>query len=76
MRLMLTALGGPARFERELIRARTTRAKANGKILGRPLKLTLHQCEAIRRRDSGEETLTEIGRSYKVSHSTISRLAA
>jgi hypothetical protein len=40
-------------------------------------KLTLHQKrEAIRRRDHGDETVREIARSYNVSHSTISRLAA
>ena len=78
-RLMLTVLGGLAEFERELIRARTSegrrRAKAEGKSLGRPFKLTDHQkAEAIRRRESGEETLAEIGRSYNVSGATIARL--
>jgi DNA invertase Pin-like site-specific DNA recombinase len=78
-RLMLTVLGGLAEFERELIRARTSegraRAKARGQSLGRPFKLTPHQQkEAVRRRDKGEETLTEIGRSYNVSAATISRL--
>jgi DNA invertase Pin-like site-specific DNA recombinase len=78
-RLMLTVLGGLAEFERELIRARTSegraRAKARGQSLGRPFKLTPHQRqEAARRRDRGEETLTEIGRSYNVSAATISRL--
>jgi hypothetical protein len=39
-------------------------------------KLTEHQCkEAIRRRDKGEESLAEIGRSYNVSGWTIGRLA-
>ena len=43
--------------------------------LGRPFKLTPHQRqEAVRRRDAGDETLTEIGRSYNVSAQTISRL--
>jgi IS30 family transposase len=43
---------------------------------GRKLKLTAHQRqEAIARRDAGE-ALTEIARSYAVSHSTISRLMA
>ena len=52
------------------------RAKANGKHLGRPFKLTPHQQkEAIKRRDRGEETLAEIGRSYNVSPATISRLS-
>ena len=80
-RLMLTVLGGLAEFERDLIRARTgegrARAKANGKHLGRPFKLTAHQKqEAIKRRDQGDETLAEIGRSYNVSPATISRLTA
>jgi DNA invertase Pin-like site-specific DNA recombinase len=78
-RLMLTVLGGLAEFERELIHARTSegraRAKAQGVKMGRPPKLTPHQNkEAIRRRDKGEETLAEIGRSYNVSGWTISRL--
>lgn len=77
-RLMLTVLGGLAEFERELIRTRTgegrQRAKARGIVLGRKPKLTKHQRdEAIKRREAGE-VLTEIARSYNVSHSTISRL--
>jgi DNA invertase Pin-like site-specific DNA recombinase len=77
-RLMLTVLGGLAEFERELIRTRTgegrERAKARGVIMGRRPKLTVHQRrEAIARREAGE-VLADIGRSYNVSHSTISRL--
>jgi hypothetical protein len=77
-RLMLTVLGGLAEFERELIRSRTSegreRAKAKGVVMGRKPKLTHHQRqEAIARRDAGEP-LVDIGRSYNVSHSTISRL--
>jgi DNA invertase Pin-like site-specific DNA recombinase len=80
-RLMLTVLGGLAEFERDLIRARTgegrARAVARGVKLGRKPKLTEYQkCEAIRRRDHGDETVREIARSYNVSHSTISRLKA
>jgi hypothetical protein len=38
-------------------------------------KLTPHQqCEAIERRDRGGESLADIGRSYNVSGSMISRL--
>jgi DNA invertase Pin-like site-specific DNA recombinase len=77
-RLMLTVLGGLAEFERELIRTRTgegrQRARARGVIMGRPPTLTPHhRREAIARREAGE-VLTDIGRSYNVSHSTISRL--
>src|SRR5262245_824665 len=77
-RLMLTVLGGLAEFERHLILARTTegrkRAQARGVRFGRKLKLTQHQiAEALQRKQAGE-ALAEIGRSYNVSHSTISRL--
>jgi DNA invertase Pin-like site-specific DNA recombinase len=77
-RLMLTVLGGLAEFERELIRVRTgegrQRAMARGVVMGRRPKLTVHQRrEAIARRDAGE-VLTDIARSFNVSHSTISRL--
>src|SRR4029079_1223635 len=77
-RLMLTGLGGLAEFERELIKARTEegrkRAQARGIRFGRKPALTKHQiAEALKRREAGE-ALVEIGRSYKVSHSTISRL--
>jgi DNA invertase Pin-like site-specific DNA recombinase len=77
-RLMLTILGGLAEFERELIRARTgegrERAKAAGVHMGRPSKLTHHQRqEAIARRDAGE-TLSDIARTFGVSHTTIGRL--
>src|SRR3954467_15991781 len=72
-RLMLTVLGGLAEFERELIRTRTgegrERAKARGVILGRKPKLSIHQRrEALARREAGE-VLTDIARTYNVSHS-------
>lgn len=77
-RLMVTVLAGLAEFERELIRARTgegrARAKAEGRKMGRPHKLTVHQQqEARRRRDEGE-SLSAIARSYNVHHATIGRL--
>jgi DNA invertase Pin-like site-specific DNA recombinase len=73
-RLMLTVLGGLAEFERELIRVRTqdghARAKARAVRFGRKPKLI---AEALQRRSNGKPS-TEIGRSYNVSHSAISRL--
>jgi DNA invertase Pin-like site-specific DNA recombinase len=80
-RLMLTVLGGLAEFERELIRARTgegrARAVARGVKMGRKPKLSAFQRrEALSRRDMGEESLTDIGRSYGVSAATICRLSA
>ena len=77
---MLTVLGGLAEFERHLILARTTegrkRAQARGVRFGRKPKLTAHQRrEAVARREAGEP-LTEIAKTFGVSHSTISRLKA
>ena len=77
-RLLLNILGSIAEFERELIKSRTgegrARAKARGVRFGRKPKLTAHQVqEALARRQAGE-ALAEIGRSFNVSHSTISRL--
>jgi DNA invertase Pin-like site-specific DNA recombinase len=77
-RLILTALGGLAEFERELIRARTgegrRRAVAAGKKLGRRSKLTAHQqAEIIRRHGTGEGVMV-LARSYGVSLPTILRV--
>jgi DNA invertase Pin-like site-specific DNA recombinase len=77
-RLMVTVLGGLAEFERSLILARTgegrTRAMARGVKFGRKPKLTPHQIAEARARREAGEALSQIGRSYNVSHSTISRL--
>jgi DNA invertase Pin-like site-specific DNA recombinase len=77
-RLMIAVLGGLADVERDLIRTRTTegreRAKARGVKLGPKFKLTsAERKEALARRAEGETT-TALGRSYNVSHTTISRL--
>jgi DNA invertase Pin-like site-specific DNA recombinase len=50
------------------------RAMARGVKFGRKPKLTAHQiAEAKARRDAGE-ALSEIGKTYNVSHLTITRL--
>jgi len=77
-RLLLNILGSIAEFERELIKSRTgegrARAKLRGVRFGRRPKLTPFQIdEAVSRKAKGEN-LSDIGRSYGVSHSTISRL--
>ena len=77
-RLMLAVLGGLADVERDLIRTRTAegrvRAKARGKHMGRPPKLTPEQQpEALARRLAGESP-TEIARTYNVNRMTIARL--
>src|SRR5262245_19277644 len=79
-RLMLTVLGGLAEFERELILARTgagrVRAKAQGVRFGRPPSLTPHQRREAMERLAQGAAQAELARSYGVSQSTISRLAA
>jgi DNA invertase Pin-like site-specific DNA recombinase len=76
-RLMLAVLGGLADVERDLIRTRTaegrSRAKAQGKAMGRPPSLTPAQMkEAARRRAQGA-TLQELADSYDRSISTMRR---
>ena len=76
-RLMLAVLGGLADVERDLIRTRTaegrSRAKAQGKHMGRPPSLTpAQQKEATRRRAEGA-TLQELADSYDRSISTMRR---
>jgi DNA invertase Pin-like site-specific DNA recombinase len=76
-RLMLAVLGGLADVERDLIRTRTaegrSRAKAQGKHMGRPSSLTsAQQKEATRRRAQGA-TLQELADSYDRSISTMRR---
>ena len=45
--------------------------------LGRKPELTLHHRKhALARREHGKESMTDIARSYNVSHSAISRLRA
>jgi len=75
---MLTVLGGLAEFERELIRRpnrrRAPACEGSGRHHGTQAKADRQRREAIARREAGE-VLTEIARSYNVSHSTISRLS-
>jgi DNA invertase Pin-like site-specific DNA recombinase len=77
-KLIIAVLGALAEFERSMILARTSegrkRAQARGVRFGRKPKLSEFQVtEALSRRANGE-ALADIGRSYGVSHSTISRL--
>jgi DNA invertase Pin-like site-specific DNA recombinase len=79
-RLMLTVLGGLAEFERSLIVARTgegrKRAKDRGVKFGRPRKLTPHQRQEALQRLAGGESQSDVARTFALSASTISRLAA
>jgi len=77
-KLIIAVLRALAEFERSMILARTAdgrkRAMDRGVRFGRKPKLSQFQiAEAVARRANGE-ALADIGRSYGVSHSTISRL--
>jgi DNA invertase Pin-like site-specific DNA recombinase len=76
-RLMLAVLGGLADVERDLIRTRTaegrSRARAQGKHMGRPPALTPVQQKEARQRRAEGATLDELARSYDVGESTIRR---
>jgi hypothetical protein len=63
-KLMITVSGG------------RVRTKASGVRFGRKAKRTKHQREEALARRAAGEALPEIGRSYNVSHSTISRLGS
>src|SRR5262244_3767911 len=72
----LAVLGGLADVERDLIRTRTaegrSRAKAQGKHMGRPPALTQSQQKEAARRAQGA-TLRELADSYDRSISTMRR---
>jgi DNA invertase Pin-like site-specific DNA recombinase len=79
-RLLITILGGLAEFERDLIKARTQEgralARARGKRMGRPFKLTSHQRQEIHEAlASGEMRGADLARRYGVSQTMISRMA-
>jgi DNA invertase Pin-like site-specific DNA recombinase len=67
-RLMIAVLGGLADVERDLIRTRTaegtSRAKARGKHIGRPLSLTPSHIKEATRRHAQGATLQESADSY------------
>ena len=77
-RLMLAVLGGLADVERDLIRTRTTegrsRAKDQGKAMGRPPSLTPAQQEEATRRRAQGATLKELAEGYDRSITTMRRV--
>lgn len=76
-RLMFHVLGALAEFERALIKERTlaglTVARARGKKLGRPAKLSADQVERAAREVSSRRSLTEIATDLSISMSTLRR---
>lgn len=76
-KMTMSVIAAVAEFERDLLVERThaglSRAKAQGKKLGRPSSLTSEQVAAIRdRRDDGA-SLAALAKQYGVSRSAIQR---
>ncbi|WP_040000774.1 recombinase family protein, partial [Gluconobacter thailandicus] len=77
-RLFLTILMAMAEFERELIRERTlagiAAARAAGKLIGRPPRLTSIQRQHIREMAQQGKSLRTIARLFRVGPSTVHRV--
>lgn len=74
-KMLLTMLSAVAEMERDLIVERTQigleRAKSEGKILGRPTKISENQKEEIKQKLKSGLTISQIARDYRVSRGTI-----
>lgn len=74
-KLMLTMLSAVAEMERSLLVERTqaglTRAKAEGKTLGRPSKTTPAQREEMKGRYAAGETVSALARTYGISRASV-----
>lgn len=80
-RMMMQMVGAFAEFERAMLRERTKAgldsARREGRIGGRPAKLTAQQQSEIRKMVSkGRKTAADAARLFKVHPATISRLLA
>ena len=77
-KLTMGVINAVAQFERDLLIERTqaglTRAKAEGKLLGRPPALSVYQQKNVRERLSAGESVSSIARDLKTSRQTIMRI--
>src|SRR5215204_4233518 len=77
-KLTMNVLNAVAEFERDLLVERTqaglSRAKAEGKTLGRPPSLTDDQRRAVKRRLEEGATVSALARAFKTSRNTIMRV--
>jgi len=74
-KMMLTMLSAVSEMERDLLVERThaglTRAKAEGKTLGRTPKTTPEQQETMKAEYAAGETVSALARNYGVSRATV-----
>jgi len=77
-KLTMNVINAVAEFERDLLIERTqaglSRAKAEGKTLGRPPSLTDDQRRAVERRLEDGATVSALARAFKTSRNTIMRV--
>jgi putative DNA-invertase from lambdoid prophage Rac len=77
-KLTMTVINAVAEFERDLLIERTqaglSRAKAEGKTLGRPPSLTDDQRRAVERRLNEGASVSALAREFKTSRNTIMRV--
>ena len=77
-KLTMNVLNAVAEFERDLLVERTqaglSRAKAEGKMLGRPLSLTEDQRRAVERRLREGVSVSALAREFNTSRQTIMRV--
>ena len=75
--MVITIMSGIAQFERELILERTgagiARARANGTVFGRKVKLSPRQRLVLAQKRADGATLRELAGEYQVSEPTIWR---
>jgi putative DNA-invertase from lambdoid prophage Rac len=77
-KMTMGVLNTVAEFERDLLVERTqaglSRAKAEGKALGRPMALTVEQQHAVRTSRAGGVSLGVLAKQYGVSRAAIQRV--
>jgi putative DNA-invertase from lambdoid prophage Rac len=77
-KMTMGVLTAVAEFERDLLIERTqsglARAKAEGKVLGRPQSLDMKKVSEVRQRLAAGEAIASVARAYKTSRQTIMRV--
>lgn len=77
-KMTMGVIAAVAEFERDLLIERTqsglSRAKSEGKVLGRPQSLTKLQAEVVRGRVAGGQSVASLAREFGSSRQTIMRV--
>ena len=77
-KMTMNVINAVAQFERDLLIERTqaglSRAKAQGKILGRPPALSSEQQKLVHQKLNNGETISAIARQFNTSSQTIMRI--